>query len=345
MPTVFISYSHDSEDHISWVKNFAYNLRENGIEVILDQDKKLGTELGQFMEESCVNADRVLMICTEAYVEKANTLRGGVGFEKLIINAELFDNLKTTKFVPVIRQHGKPKAPIFMATRTYINFSDDGQYLNKMKELLKDLTDEQVEPKIKVPPAKVIEGIYEIKRLKEKAKRGSSVVTHDEAIKAIFFSNHKDDWVRVSRGSVIMCTYKHDLSLRIEYRYDDEAISDFIEKWATKHPDPKASSSLYYLCYGSSLLDQQLMVSVDGCRTTLPAPDLTDLSITPYQYAFGKICDPSSQYDSYLFRSGIKVKREKEKAIEQDATAFEDLTDGQFAVAVANEEAGIRDDD
>lgn len=36
-PKVFISYSHDSEEHKEWVLELATNLRKHGIDVILDQ--------------------------------------------------------------------------------------------------------------------------------------------------------------------------------------------------------------------------------------------------------------------------------------------------------------------
>ena len=36
-PTVFISYSHDNEDHKSWVLKLASDLRSHGVNAILDQ--------------------------------------------------------------------------------------------------------------------------------------------------------------------------------------------------------------------------------------------------------------------------------------------------------------------
>ncbi|MCH7712967.1 MAG: hypothetical protein IIC99_05030 [Chloroflexi bacterium] len=36
-PTVFISYSHDSDVHKAWVLSFATDLRDNGIDATLDQ--------------------------------------------------------------------------------------------------------------------------------------------------------------------------------------------------------------------------------------------------------------------------------------------------------------------
>lgn len=36
-PKVFASYSHDSDEHKKWVREFCTKLRENGVDVTLDQ--------------------------------------------------------------------------------------------------------------------------------------------------------------------------------------------------------------------------------------------------------------------------------------------------------------------
>lgn len=37
IPKVFISYSHDSQEHKKWVLEFATRLRNSGVDAILDQ--------------------------------------------------------------------------------------------------------------------------------------------------------------------------------------------------------------------------------------------------------------------------------------------------------------------
>ena len=65
-PKVFISYSHDSPEHKRWVSELAARLRHNGIDAILDQwDLGLGDDITRFMERGIVDADRVLVICTD----------------------------------------------------------------------------------------------------------------------------------------------------------------------------------------------------------------------------------------------------------------------------------------
>ena len=142
-PKVFISYSHDSPEHKQWVSELAARLRHNGIDAILDQwDLGLGDDITRFMERGIVNADRVLVICTDKYVSKANAAEGGVGYERMIVNAELVQNLGTDKFIPIIRQaSGKEKTPTFLGTRVYADFTNDSQFDAECEKLIRELHD------------------------------------------------------------------------------------------------------------------------------------------------------------------------------------------------------------
>jgi hypothetical protein len=80
IPKVFISYSHDNPEHKAWVAELATKLREKGIDIRFDRwDLRRGEDVAKFMEQSVTWADRVLMICTETYVRKADEGKGGVG--------------------------------------------------------------------------------------------------------------------------------------------------------------------------------------------------------------------------------------------------------------------------
>lgn len=57
---------------------------------MLDQwDLKPGDDLPLFMDRGMNSADRVLMVCTDNYVGKANSGVGGVGYERMIVTADL----------------------------------------------------------------------------------------------------------------------------------------------------------------------------------------------------------------------------------------------------------------
>lgn len=141
VPVVFISYSHDSKEHKTWVAKLATDLRSNGVDVVLDQwDLALGQDIALFMQKGVVLADRVIMICSEAYVRKADSGAGGVGYERLIITGEVVANIDTKKFIPVIR--GNPsstKVPRFMGPRLYVDFEHNDAYTAKMEELLREI--------------------------------------------------------------------------------------------------------------------------------------------------------------------------------------------------------------
>jgi hypothetical protein len=86
VPKVFVSYSWDSEQHRKWVIEFCSNLRKDGVDVILDHwHLQPGGDKTVFMEQSVAQSDRVLLVCTPNYANKADERSGGVGYEAMII--------------------------------------------------------------------------------------------------------------------------------------------------------------------------------------------------------------------------------------------------------------------
>ena len=140
-PVVFISYSHDSRDHKRWVSKLAETLQGKGIQVIFDQwELEPGDDVPKFMAGAVKKADRVLLICTEPYVRKANDGLGGAGYEAMIVTGELVRDLGTRKFIPIIRQGAaNPLVPDCVSTRLHVNFSDDAEFEEKVEELLETI--------------------------------------------------------------------------------------------------------------------------------------------------------------------------------------------------------------
>lgn len=149
LPKVFFSYSHDSQFHKDWVLTLATRLVANGVDVVLDQwDLTLGSDLPRFMESGLTAADRVIAVCSELYVEKANEGRGGVGYEKMILTAQLMQNLTVDRIIPVIRNNTQPQSvPIFLSSKVYIDFRDDLAFETRYAELLRDIHGQQVKPR------------------------------------------------------------------------------------------------------------------------------------------------------------------------------------------------------
>lgn len=139
-PKVFVSYSHDSQDHKQWVLELATRLRSCGVDAILDQwDLGPGGDLPHFMEQSIASSSRILMICTERYVQKANSGTGGVGYEKMIVTADLMRQIDSSRVIPIIRQQGTHILPTFLASKLYIDLSSQDQLETGFDQLLRDL--------------------------------------------------------------------------------------------------------------------------------------------------------------------------------------------------------------
>jgi hypothetical protein len=153
-PRVFFSYSHDSEVHKDWVLTLATRLLANGVDVVLDQwDLTLGSDLQRFMEAGLTTVDRVVAICTESYVDKANGGKGGVGYEKMILTAQLMQNISSDRIIPAIRSNSLTiPVPTFLSSRVYVDFRDDLLFEAKYGELLRDIHGERVRPRPPLGP-------------------------------------------------------------------------------------------------------------------------------------------------------------------------------------------------
>lgn len=159
-PKIFISYSWHPDENKENVISIAERLCYDGIDVILDVwDLKEGRDKYQFMEQMVNNPDvkKVLLMCNSDYVKKANSKKGGVGTESLIISDEIYSNTKQEKFIPIILEKddkGQPIVPTFVKTRIYIDLSDIDYFEDEYEKLLRNLLDKPIynKPAIGKPP-------------------------------------------------------------------------------------------------------------------------------------------------------------------------------------------------
>ncbi len=146
-PKLFISYSWSSIAHEQWVLDLAIELRESGVDVILDKwELKEGHDTISFMEKmvSDSSINKVAIISDEFYAEKANGRSGGVGTETQIISKEIYEQQQQEKFVavlPVKDQNGKPYLPIYYSSRMYIDLSEPDKYPDNFEKLLRWIFD------------------------------------------------------------------------------------------------------------------------------------------------------------------------------------------------------------
>ncbi len=140
-PRVFVSYSHDSAEHKQWVADLSDKLVGEGLDVIFD-----GWDLGPgqdvaVMAEQIRAADKVLIVCTPQYVERANGRKRGAGYEATIVTGELLRNAAVDKFIPVIRKKGPGDeyVPAFLSTKVYVDLSDESSFDAEFRKLVRVL--------------------------------------------------------------------------------------------------------------------------------------------------------------------------------------------------------------
>lgn len=142
-PKLFISYSWTNQDHEAWVIQLATDLRESGVDVILDKwDLKEGHDAHAFMEQMVSDPaiKKVAIICDKTYVDKANGRTGGVGTETQIISPEIYRTQAQDKFVAVVKERddeGKPYLPVYYKSRIYIDLSDPSTASEGFDQLLR----------------------------------------------------------------------------------------------------------------------------------------------------------------------------------------------------------------
>jgi len=138
MTKVFISYSHDSEEHRKWVLDLSERLRQDGIDTILDRDFENNSPpegWPRWMLNSLDEATHVLCICTGIYYRR---FRGfevpgkgkGVDWEGTVITQALYDARNVSnKFIAVLRTSiDEPYIPEPLRPRTHYVLNTEDSY-------------------------------------------------------------------------------------------------------------------------------------------------------------------------------------------------------------------------
>ena len=125
-PKTFVSYSWDDDSHKEWVAQLATDLRNDGVETILDQWHAIpGDQLPEFMEREIRENDYVLIICTPNYKLKSDQRKGGVGYEGDIMTAEVHTQRNHRKFIPVLaRGTWEQAAPSWLKGKYFVDLSN-----------------------------------------------------------------------------------------------------------------------------------------------------------------------------------------------------------------------------
>src|ERR1043165_4218125 len=145
-PKVFISYTHDSLEHMDRVLSLADRLRAEGVDCRLDQYETSPPEgWPRWMNGQIEWADFVLVVCTEAYQRRfKGTEEAGKGlgakWEGAIITQELYEaEAHNTKFIPMLfSREDTGNIPNLLRGATYYDLSTEEGY----EELYRRLTNQ-----------------------------------------------------------------------------------------------------------------------------------------------------------------------------------------------------------
>ncbi|MCC6591426.1 MAG: toll/interleukin-1 receptor domain-containing protein [Bryobacterales bacterium] len=106
---VYISYSHDSDEHSAEVKQFAGRLRADGIEGVLDQDATVPAEgWPKWIERQLTESEYVIVVCSPAYkAEVEGTITPvrdrGRRWEGALIYQQIYNaGGENLRFIPVL---------------------------------------------------------------------------------------------------------------------------------------------------------------------------------------------------------------------------------------------------
>jgi hypothetical protein len=145
-PTVFISYSHDSDTHRERVLGLSERLRADGITTILDRYVEQGSPpegWPRWMMNGLNAATHVVCICTETYRRRflGQEVPGkgkGVDWEGALVTQALYDaRSRTNKFIPVLFQHAdEPHIPEPLRPQTRYLLDSEESYQSLYDALL-----------------------------------------------------------------------------------------------------------------------------------------------------------------------------------------------------------------
>lgn len=144
-PKVFISYSWSSPGHQARIRQWAEQLVNNGVDVVLDVwDLREGDDKYAFMEKMVTDESvtHVLVFSDSEYTAKADARKAGVGTESQIISGEVYSKVQQSKFLPVVCEFddsGEPFLPTFLKSRIWIDFSSPEAANDNWEQLIRVL--------------------------------------------------------------------------------------------------------------------------------------------------------------------------------------------------------------
>lgn len=146
---VFISYKWEDTAHNQWVKKLAQDLRNAGIEAILDKwEVRFGDSFTDYMTSKIGSADVVLFVITTNSVEAVESPKphgGAVKFEMQMATARRTAG-EDLRLIGIYREG--TKTPAHLRDHRYADFRDDAHYNEELQELIDDLSGKNIIPPV-----------------------------------------------------------------------------------------------------------------------------------------------------------------------------------------------------
>lgn len=143
---VFISYSWDNDSHMKWVLQFCQDLRDKGVDAVIDKAMRKGKDLLDFMEKGIANAHRVLIIGTPDYKRKSEEKKGGVKYEQNIIKASILHGIGSDRYITILKEGEsfEESFPAVISTKGGYDLRNDGDYQEHLTALVHEIYDKPV---------------------------------------------------------------------------------------------------------------------------------------------------------------------------------------------------------
>jgi len=126
--SVFVSYAWGNENFNNKVVSFVNFLRENGYNASMDKlesQKETATNFNKMMIQSIQNSNKVIIILSPKYKERADTFSGGAGFEFNMVLNELKNNDNKFIFVSFGTNSREEITPLSIKEREVIDLKQD----------------------------------------------------------------------------------------------------------------------------------------------------------------------------------------------------------------------------
>ena len=144
--TVFVTYAWENETFNAQIISFVNFLRERGFDASMDRKKsqeESSLNLNKMMVEGIQNSDKVILVLTERYREKADKFEGGVGMEYQLI----LEDIKKNKNKYILVSFGDTLidtiTPTGLKGRLVLDLKKD-QDENQFNELIAKIKEENI---------------------------------------------------------------------------------------------------------------------------------------------------------------------------------------------------------